>query len=131
MNDSSLKAVLGTQHKRLQLVGYTHEEEEYQAFSFGRVGQKPQFTVAFKQADGFCEGLSYSDFRGWTTSDGNTSFELLFAGRKIGVEGSNLGRILELIRQHRLSDLTEASRSQAMQCAVNEPVVTKLTRSKA
>lgn len=131
MSDSSLKAALGTQQKRFQLVTPPAEAEEYEAFSFGRVGQKPQFTVAFKQADGFSEGLSYSDFRGWTTPDGNTSLELIFVGRKIAIEGSNLGRILDLIRQHRLFDLTEASRSQAMQCSADEPIVTKLTRSKA
>jgi hypothetical protein len=123
MTDSSLKAAIGTQTGRLKLISPASEEEEYQAFSFGRVGQRTQLTVGFRKADGFSEGFSYSDFRGWTTPDSKTLIELQFVGKKVCVQGANLGRVLELVRQHRLFELVEASRPQAMVCNDDEPLV--------
>lgn len=127
MTDSSLKLAINMHTKRVnQPVTTPNDEEEYQAFHFGRVGMKAQFTIGFRKSDGFSEGFAYADFRGWSTSDPNTSFDLMFVTRRVTVEGRKLARVLELIRQHRLTDLTEARHSEAMIVPDDEPIVFKL-----
>jgi hypothetical protein len=126
MTEHSLKTVLGTHQKKLQLVAPEPEEEEFQAVTFGRIGAKAQLMVMFQTADGFCEGFEYASLDGFTTADPNTSLQIRFGRKMIFIEGINLRKLLRMLMQHRLSEVADTGRSAALEADDQTPVITKL-----
>ena len=102
------------------------ETEIYQAFSFGRVGLRPQLMLCFIKCDGLHLALPYADLRSISTSDPSKGFQLEFSGREILIEGTNLDVCFRYLRDHRLSELTEASPATVLELPQDEPTVQKI-----
>lgn len=102
------------------------EEAEYQAFSFGRVGPRPQIMLEICKADGYRLALPYIDLKKITTMNPDRGFELHFSDQKILVEGQNLKDCYRYIKQNRLDSMLEAERANAMAVAQQEAVISTL-----
>lgn len=125
MGDAAQQGILS---KRLALIVPEPAEDasEYQAFSFGRVGTRARAMICFIKADGFHLALPYLDLRSISTIDPAKGFELEFGNRKITVTGRNLEVAFRYIRDHRLAELTEMLRHDALKLAESDSVVDEL-----
>jgi hypothetical protein len=73
--DWSIKALLERQNrlpgppKEDERAAALADEEEYTAFTHGRVGTRPQMTLVFRKCDGEEEGFAYAQFSRICTRD--------------------------------------------------------------
>jgi hypothetical protein len=103
------------------------DNDEYRAFSFGRIGIRPQLTLLFTKASGEVEGFPYADFRGIWTRDRNAGFTMTFGNRIITVEGQNLKQLFEYICNHRAAEVVLCDPHSAMALEENATVVWAIT----
>jgi hypothetical protein len=103
------------------------ETEIYQAFSFGRVGIRPQLMLCLVKCDGHHLVLPYADLRAIITSEPDKGFLLDFGGRELLIEGTSLLICFRYLRDHRLAELSEIDSSSAMLQPEGTPVVHKIT----
>ena len=96
------------------------------AFSYGRIGTRPQLMLCFIKCDGHHLAMPYSDLRSISTSDPNKGFILEFDNKEILIEGTNLTPCFRYLRDQRLSELVEIDRDSAMSQPEDAPVVQKI-----
>lgn len=125
MSESSLASLVGTSPRRGRADSIA-EPEEYQAFSFGRVGARAQLRIEFRKADGYRLVLPYVDLKSIETVDPQYGFRLQFVEKQINIEGQNLGSCYDYIKNDRLLDVIEASTTLLMTLPANSPVVTSV-----
>jgi hypothetical protein len=101
----------------------SEDDAEYQAFSFGRVGIKPQLTLLIRKASGAVEVFPYADFCGISSSDENLGFTLRFATRTVLIEGQRLGKLFQYICNFRTAEIMEADERTAAIAEPDKPIV--------
>ncbi len=106
------------------------ETDDYQAFSYGRVGLRPQLMLCLVKCDGHHLVLPYADLRSISGSDPDKGFLLEFAGREALIEGTNLLICFRYLRTQRLAELVEIDRPAALSQPADTPVIHKLTLRK-
>lgn len=128
MADSTLHSILNNSARKnfIQPPHSTEEYSEYQAFSYGRVGTRPVSMVCFVKADGFHLVLPYIDLQSISSADPSEGFELEFTARRITVNGRNLSVAFKYLREHRLAEIAEATRTSSMVLLPSESIVTGL-----
>ncbi len=99
------------------------EPAEYQAFSFGRVGIRPQLTLLLRKANGEVEGFPYADFRGISAVNEDVGFTIRFDTRTVKVEGQNLKQLFQYVCNYRAAEIVEAEPSVVMQTPDGQAVV--------
>lgn len=99
------------------------EPAEYQAFSFARVGIRPQLTLLLRKASGEVEGFPYADFRGVSAVDENSCFTIRFDTRTVKVEGQNLKQLFQYVCNYRAAEIVEAEATAAMHIPDGKVVV--------
>ncbi len=93
-------------------------ESEYEAFSYGRVGIRPQLMLSFRKANGLVKVRPYALLQGLDSDDENSAFALSFPGLVVTVQGRNLSRLFVFICLHRVAEINEAD--TAMQFTESE-----------
>lgn len=128
MTEGSLRSMVerGIDRKIRSVEPKLEEEAEYQAFSFGRVGPKPQIMLEICKADGYRLALPYIDLKKITTMNPDMGFELHYLDQKVVVEGHNLMACYRYIKQNRLDSMLEAERSSAMAVVHQEAVISSV-----
>lgn len=128
MTEGSLRAMVdrGIDRKIRSGEPKLEEEAEYQAFSFGRVGPRPQIMLEICKSDGYRLVLPYIDLKKITTMNPDNGFELHYSDQKVVVEGRNLKECYRYIKQNRLDSMLEAERSSAMAVVQQEAVISSL-----
>jgi hypothetical protein len=125
---SSLNSLLQRQN-RGALPGTRHapelastKDEEYQAYAKGRVGNKAQLTLIFRKADGSVRAFTYTHLFSIVAQDSATGFEVTFSRERITIKGHNLAELFRFLCEHRVSEIAEADRSEALSTN-GEPIV--------
>jgi hypothetical protein len=104
------------------------EADEYQAFSYGRIGNRPQLTLVIRQAAGGVRGFPYARFEGiGADQDESNGFFVRFGREIVSFEGRNLGELFGYVCNYRASEIFEADRHTAMQIGEGKGVVWKAT----
>lgn len=128
MAEGSLRELIRTGRERVQPdVSPAQDNEEYRAFSCGRVGTRAVNMICFIKSDGYHTVLPYIDLHAITSPEPARGFILDFGSREIVVEGENLEECFRYLRTHRLLELVELQQSAAFETAAGEPVVYTLT----
>lgn len=134
MSEGNLRSLVGQSAVRKihQIEPKLEEEVEYQAFSFGRVGPRPQIMLEICKSDGFHLVLPYIDLKAISTMNPDLGFELKFGEQRVLIEGRNLLLCYRYIKQNRLESIVELGREGTMSVAEKDPVVSgiKLSTSK-
>jgi hypothetical protein len=99
------------------------DPDEYQPFSFGRVGVKPQLTLLMRKATGEVEGFPYADFSGVSATDENTGFTVRFATRTVRVEGRNLRQLFQYVCSYKAAEIVETTMRSTMQIPEGKAVI--------
>jgi hypothetical protein len=99
------------------------ETDEYEAFSFGRVGNKPQFTLLCRKATGEVEGFSYADYRGVSAIDEENGFSVKFGAQKVRIEGRHLGQLFRYVCNLRAAEIVATDEHTAMRLPDGKAVV--------
>ncbi|MEM9409984.1 MAG: hypothetical protein AAGA30_02655 [Planctomycetota bacterium] len=102
------------------------KSEEYEAFSFGRVGNRTQTMVTFVKNDGYTEAIAYAKLDRIYSADVDKQLQLDFGDREVKIEGKNLKAIFEYVISFRCSEITESTPNIAMSFGNGEPVVESL-----
>lgn len=125
MSEGSLRSLVGqtSARKVLHLEPKREEDVEYEAFSFGRVGQRPQIMLEICKSDGFRLTIPYIDLKSISTMNPDLGFELKFGEQRVLIEGRNLIHCYRYIKQNRLESIVELGREGAMNLAETDPVV--------
>lgn len=126
MADTSLQSKLGIVSKRPSLVTEPTPEEDYQAFAYGRVGVKAVSMLCFVKTDGFHLALPYIDLRYLSSMSPSDGFDMEIGPWKISISGRNLWTAFRYIREHRLAELVEASRTVMLSLPETESLVEQL-----
>ncbi|MEZ6104472.1 MAG: hypothetical protein R3E01_36505 [Pirellulaceae bacterium] len=101
----------------------TEAADEYQAFSFGRIGVKPQLTLLFRKATGEVHGFAYADLRGISTLDEDRGFTIRFDSGTVKIEGRNLRQLFQYICLHRAAEIVEIDEQMTLQLPHDRAVV--------
>jgi hypothetical protein len=107
----------------------TVDETEYEAFSHGRIGRRPQMMIVFRKCSGEVVAYPYSMLSRIRSEDVDRGFTLSFAGTDIIIEGRQLARLFNYVCEHRAAEIIELDRAEAMAESA-ECVVTRVTVSK-
>lgn len=125
MSESSLAAMVGTA-RRSEAQAPKVSVEDYQAFSFGRVGRSTQHRIEFRKADGYRLVLPYIDLKAIETRDPESGFRLHFIAREVEIEGSGLLKCYQLLRDERVAEIIEASRAVALALGEAEGIASSM-----
>jgi hypothetical protein len=87
------------------------DEKEYEAFSFGRVGIRPQLMLAFRKSNGEVRVRPYAILQGIDTDNEHAWFALDFPGLRVQIRGRNLSVLFRYLWLHRVVEVTEADTS--------------------
>ena len=82
--------------------------DDYTAFSYGRVGRRPQMMVSFVRSTGETEAISYSLLYRVHSENIDRGFTAFFGPTEVVVEGQQLGRLLDYLCEHRVATIREA-----------------------
>ena len=96
---------------------------EYQAFSFGRIGNRVQPVLLVRSADGQVEGFPYAEFGGIISEDEENGFTVKFGARTVSVEGRNLKGLFDHVCTFRAAEICEASENDAIKMKTDEATV--------
>ena len=99
------------------------DEDGYQAFSFGRVGPRPQMTLLFRKANGEVRGFPYAQFDGIESDNPDDGFVVKFGRTLISIEGRNLNRLFQYVCNYKAAEIVEASPRVAVQLCATQPNV--------
>lgn len=91
---------------------------EVRAFTFGRVGMRPQMTLQLRLASGQGRAFPYNQLLGVDFEDEEEGFRLEFAGLSVEVRGRNLQRLLRYVCDFRAARIEQATIEQSI--AANE-----------
>jgi hypothetical protein len=106
------------------------DETDYTAFSFGRVGNRPQMTLVFRMNSGEVIGFPYAHITGIRADDCERSFTIDFGTATVTVVGNGLGRLFRYVCEHRVLEIVELDRRtvlsrDAVECLVDSIRVTR------
>lgn len=99
------------------------EDDDYVAYSHARIGNKPQVSITFRKADGSGKSFAYSYMYCLEFDDPNLGFTAEFSHTKVTVKGQNLAELVRLVSLHRVVEVFEAGRGQAMEAEGGMPCV--------
>lgn len=100
--------------------------EVYTPFASGRIGNRPQLVLLFRQASGAVRGFSYSYFYGVESNNSAEGFVIDFTHVKVQVVGQNLQQLFRLVCEQRVAEIVELGRSDRLAAAREEPVVERI-----
>jgi hypothetical protein len=100
-------------------------EEEYQAFSFGRVGSKSQLTLAIRRVSGTVHGFVYAHLY---TVDLEPSLGIIlrFTHHRVVLQGRNLDELYRYLRRQMVELIQVVDPLQAETLPEETTVVTSL-----
>ncbi len=101
-------------------------EDEYQAFGFGRVGNKPQISVTFRLVNAKGYNFAYSHYYGIVDDHPNVSFAIEFTRHVVMIEGRNLETLHRLLCDHKVREVHQMDELEAKVLPDEVPVVTKI-----
>jgi hypothetical protein len=90
------------------------DDSEYKAFTFGRVGPRPQMTLILGFAGGHGRGFPYAQMLGIEFDDEDAGFRLEFPGQIVEIRGRNLKRLLRYVCDHRAARVEESTPQQSL-----------------
>lgn len=102
------------------------EDKDYRAFTFGRVGPRPQMTLTLLFADGRGRGFPYAQMLGLEFDDEDAGFRLEFPGALVEVRGRNLKRLLRYVCDHRAARIDESTPQQSLAASDAAEVVSSI-----
>jgi len=102
----------------------TSNDNEYKAFSFGRVGSRSQPMITFVKSDGYAEAISYVNLNRIWSSDTKTELKLDFGVREVEIRGNNLEDLFRYVATNRCSEITESSICETMGSQMENAIVT-------
>lgn len=105
-------------------------EEEITSYASGRIGNKPQLTVTFRQVDGSSQAFAYSHLYSVAADAESGSFAVEFSQHVVLILGRNLAHLHRLLCDHKVHTVQELSPTQAMALPEQQPVVTSVRVSK-
>ena len=128
MSEHSLKELVNRNPARVasRTEPKREEEAEYQSFTYGRIGAKPQLMVEFFHMDGFSEIYPYIDIKRIARPDPERCFEVELNHGKFVVEGQNLSTVIRYLKQHRVDTLKPSPRASAFTELVIEPLINQI-----
>jgi hypothetical protein len=85
------------------------DDSDYKAFTFGRVGPRPQMTLMLGFARGHGRGFPYAQMLGIEFDDEDAGFRLEFPGLVVEIRGRNLTRLLRYVCDHRAARIEEST----------------------
>jgi hypothetical protein len=103
------------------------EAEEYQAFSFGRIGIRPQMTLLVRKCTGEVEGFPYADYGGVSATNEDDAFSVKFGQRLVRIEGRQLQQLFRYVCNYRAAEITEVDARTSMHVAEDKAVVWRVT----
>ncbi|GAB5440116.1 MAG: hypothetical protein Fues2KO_04650 [Fuerstiella sp.] len=103
----------------------TEPADDYQAFSHGRIGRRPQMMIAFRRCNGETLVFPYASLLSIVSADPDTGFKLRFVEAQITITGQHLTRLFHTICEHRVLDIVEADRT-AQLLATEDTIVQRL-----
>lgn len=101
-------------------------EAEYQAFAFGRVGNKPQISVTFRLVNAKGYNFAYSHYYGIVDNHPNISFSIEFTRHVVMIEGRNLEMLHRFLCDHKVREVHQVDELEAKVLPEGVPVVTKM-----
>ncbi len=101
-------------------------EGEYQAFGFGRVGNKPQISVTFRLVNAKGYNFAYSHYYGIVDDHPNVSFTVEFTRHLVMIEGRNLEMLHRLLCDHKVREVRQVDELEAKMLPEEVPVVTRI-----
>lgn len=117
--DDRTKVIEGAFAKR----AVSEESDEYQAFTFGRIGAKPQLTLLVRKATGEVEGFPYADFAGISAKDEDAGFSVRFGPHSVRIEGRNLKQLFQYVCNYRAAEIIQADERTVMTIGPDKGVV--------
>ena len=100
-------------------------DDEYTAFAAGRVGGKPQLTVAFRRVNGTVHAFAYAHLYA-VEYDPSAGIALTFTRHRVTLAGRHLGDLFRLFCAHRVQAVQETDPLHADSLPDDAPVVTAL-----
>lgn len=133
MSESSLAQFVGTAGKRrpATVAAKADDEQDYRAFSFGRVGLRPQIRIELRKSDGYHLMLAYVDLKTVETMNPENGFVLSFPSFKITIEGQNLTDCYNYLATDRVATIVEATRGLVLSTPASEPLITAIKLERA
>jgi hypothetical protein len=107
------------------------QESEYTAFAHGRISRHPQLMLMLRHAGGAVTMISYSCLIGGESSDPAAGFTLDCGQQRVKITGKHLEQLLQLICQHRVAEVREASRTESFSVSDDAPLVETIEVQKA
>ncbi len=101
-------------------------EEEYRAFAFGRVSNKPQISVTFRLLDAKGYNFAYSHYYALIDDHPNSAFEVEFTRHIVIIKGRNLETLHRLLCDHKVREVVQSDPLQAKLLPEEVPVVTHM-----
>lgn len=89
------------------------KEQEYEAYSFGRIGIRPQLMLALRKANGQVRIRPYAMLQGIDTDNEHVGFTLDFSGWRVQVRGRNLERLFRYLWLQRVLEIIEVDTSSS------------------
>lgn len=126
---NSIRKILGDANARSSVSPSLDDTEEYQAFSYGRIGNRPQLMIVFRKADGYCEGYPYSLLSKISSINPDQGFVIEFGSRTISVSGNNLERLFRLICDSKATELIESRSNSVFLQSEKDPILTVINFS--
>ena len=99
-------------------------EDEYRAFSFGRVGSRSQAMLTFIKKDDYVEAIAYAKLDRVYSSNTELEIKLDFGDRHVFIQGENLTDLFNYVCANRCTEINEMTTETAM--VTKTPIVTKI-----
>lgn len=103
------------------------EERDVVAYANGRIGNKPQLMVTFRQVNGASNTFAYSHLYSVTTDVDGAGFVAEFSQHKVAVQGRNLAGLYRYFCDHKVQLVLAMGESQAMAADETDSVVTAIS----
>jgi len=91
-----------------------------------RIGRRPQMMIVFRKCSGRVVVRPYSMLQGIETDDSERSFRMDFPNLQVTISGDKLQRLFEYACQHRVTEIREAGRTEALEFERLETVVSQI-----
>ncbi len=113
-NGSSLQSLLRREYRAPPIppaekpVQTVEKESEYEAFSYGRVGIRPQLMLGFRKCNGAVMVRPYAMLDAISTDEENSGFTIDFPKVSVIIQGRNLSKLFRFVCLHRVAEIIEA-----------------------
>lgn len=109
--NASFRALLQRPPEDEDVRSQSVDEDAETAFTFGRVGSRPQLTLLFQRASGAVFGYPYANLTALRSEDPDLGFTLEFGDAVVKVTGRNLEMLFQYVCDHKASRIEEARRA--------------------